>query len=1411
MYRRAACLLAGPFRSTGITFSSHRKTLQHHHSIVSHHKVELPSRTDAHAASEHHEHKRRLSTRKLSALSGPPTTPIPSIIANSQPASAATSAFSAGFYVACHPWLAEHGFVKVGFSAHVVDRLNENAYVTCLTAGWTFLGILAVHNVQDARLVETLVLRSFASVREPNKELLRVDVSAIREAVRMICEEFGLLCDWREPHATAYRPPPWLASGRAASEAQQRRGQIMARFPGLCSAPCRKAKGRTRVTKRTDDRVRSQSVVERVQAFVMGNQNSLHKSSAAVLQRAIQRSNQQRQQQSLCSRVRDGTFGSAFSGKRGAGGGDVPAADRVQDDQVPVPTSLDDSRSVATIDTTPPQLTTTTLPPSVAGSEDESSPFAVGIYTACDGMIAVEVGDPLHVAQRLRNVPPIGWSVAGMGVTVGHREARALESLVAEWNRQRRGSNELGGDVRNVTAIVETLCAQHGINFQWQHPATLLAETAPDLDARLTKKPDDDVAGGVEEDTDEMDQLSAAEDQLIADVEEQVQHEAAVGSSFTLRDYQVQAATRVLSELNTAANQRCILQMACRCGKTPVAYEVAATLVDQLDPSALPPGVRRLTLYLVPGLALLRQTAVKLTRYDAARGIANRPLLLLGSDLRAVQLSQDQRMYMSMSAEEVRQFLTAADNAPPGTPAPIILSTYQSSHHVDRDIHPSLTIFDEVHRTCGSIMPSAFNDVLMRPAVPGARRMFMTATPSYDTPVSMSDTNLFGGVASRYYLREGIDAGHVNPFQLRIVLDEADAAAMSAVDMSKQTKKKTARADVARAFFGPRLGIGMVSLAEAMAPHIVEAMKRVDKLLVFCRNIAHAEALHDAVVRIAKPADLAPFECALAHSRLPLGGAAAALQLMCDPNIKRVALFNCRLFQEGVEIPELTGVFFAAPRYSPRDIIQSLCRPLSKSPNKPPSIVFLPALVAAGRRPDDPVNLESFSTFVPFFEALTDEDPKLFEWLLNPTLHSYDVDVIGVRKNLNLTALRGHKRDVLLSALRRGVRYTNKQSDRFARASRLPWVAAFAQLKAIVTTARRYPKHNDAWSVGEGTVALYNFYRYCRENYEAFQQHGLSATVLQPHQLHDLETLPEWPTRGIQGPYPWDECLETLRQYLQDNKGRPPPLDINIGGYTGLNATPLERLSGLLCTVNQQDGRRGFHFSAEKQQKLSGVCEPFGLRWRKPRDDRGKLLDKEAEGFGTTFIQDLNQDFKKKYAAAVADPTTPDSMEFLAFVKRHFPGYPVKHQLQEDLDVLRANRVPPRLAMRTRAVDEGEMNGTTTEADGADAADAAPSADAADSEEGASTSKRRSRKKRHDGIRVSDPRQHAVCRICRAIVHIHEWDAHSQTETHLKILKEFAATLDADVPRRATVRVLRSKHRKPRPIIAEGDERATEP
>lgn len=661
-------------------------------------------------------------------------------------------------------------------------------------------------------------------------------------------------------------------------------------------------------------------------------------------------------------------------------------------------------------------------------------------------------------------------------------------------------------------------------------------------------------------------------------------------------------------------------------------------------------------LFLVPGLALLRQTACKLAAYGLP---ANTTLLLIGSDPSPIMLPTGDVIFMTTNLEAIEATIRAPSVV-------VIISTYLSSHLVQKALQSTgqslqLSIYDEAHRVCGSAEPSAFNAMLLTP--PNGNRVFLTATPTYDTPLRMDNTELFGGIAYRFYLREGISLGHINDFAVEVVLGNID-------DMTSM---------------------------------VCKALTSVDKMLVFCKNIRHAEDLYDSV---RKCTDV-DHECFIAHSRLGSRGVTAALAQF--RNAKRAVLFNVRLFQEGVEVPDLNAVFFAAPRYSPRDIIQSICRPLNKLDGKPQSTIFLPADFDATKPPDTPANLQRFSTLIPYTDALMDEDPTLFEYLIDPSKHNYRIKVVGVRE---LTTSDHDLQNVVLPSLRRGVRYSSTSVDRLHRAERLPWKLAFAELRRVVVECNRYPKINDAWIVGDARVPLHAFYRYCREGY---QQHldGVPSS-LEQHQIRDLESLPSWTSYGVHGPYPWPECLATLRAYIAAHK-EYPLLDIHRGGYIGLDATPFERLAGALCNINQQERQDYLAVSPEKQQDLDNLCNEFGVTWRKPRNKNGRL-----RAPGKSQITDCYDEFKRRFAQG--------DKNFLEYVEEHFPGYPLKHKFMESLAVQRGGTAPPRLKLR-------------------------------------SESQLRRMKKRGD----TDLRERVVvCRQCRVEVHASEWQQHINSEEHRK-------------------------------------------
>jgi len=725
--------------------------------------------------------------------------------------------------------------------------------------------------------------------------------------------------------------------------------------------------------------------------------------------------------------------------------------------------------------------------------------------------------------------------------------------------------------------------------------------------------------------TDETDNIESYGESLL-DYEDDDNMSYASGlAPLEKRDYQNQAAIQATRELERAG--RTIIQMACRCGKTYVSY----LLIDKF----LTKGQK--VLFLVPGLSLLRQTVMKFWGY----GIGSKNMVMIGSDPTVLKLPDKETLEMVTSPALITNRIN-------NTGPLLVISTYQSSPLLS-DVF-DLAIFDECHRICGTLGPRPFNHILLNHSRP--KCLFLTATPRYDTQISMKDTQLFGGIAFRYYLREGIQAGYVNDFEVQLV-----------VPMPTQTPSHTL----------------IRQIWQAMG-YLKRRIKN-PKMLVFTKNIKQALELQKRgeELQTLSAKDHSPdYINVVGHSCMPRQEILKNFHTFCTSE-RPAILFNCRLFQEGIEIPDLNAVFFASPRHSPRDIIQTICRPLNRHTDKPKSVVFIPI------PPSDPSgDLKRFSTIIPFADALLSEDPSFYEYLLNPIESPYPINCIGAETSQK-------EFTQILATVRRLVRYSScGKVDRLTRPERLPWKTAYAELQRTVEICRRYPKNNDGMWFGSGTgavpIGIYTWYKWAGRQYQAFKKN--EPSLLQPHQIQDLEKLEKWEIYGLKGPYPWKESMVFLDKWLAQNGGSLVAIDIHRGGWIGLDATPLERLSGVLTTVSQRDGRsrgasgkerarKGFMISSEEAADLDNIFGKWGLRWRKDRENG--ILPEDSKGYYSgrrTCIQEAYKNFK--------DNKSKDA----SFINEHYPGYPEKHRNQELPRVWEQGLAPPRYSARggTRAL-----------------------------------------------------------------------------------------------------------------------------
>jgi superfamily II DNA or RNA helicase len=659
------------------------------------------------------------------------------------------------------------------------------------------------------------------------------------------------------------------------------------------------------------------------------------------------------------------------------------------------------------------------------------------------------------------------------------------------------------------------------------------------------------------------------------------------------------------------------------------------------DGSAPSGGTPRRVLFLTPSLSLLKQTAERIAEYG---GLQDARMLVVGSGA-PVDYGGADLLPQTTDKKVIDAFFKRVAEKKEGA---IVISTYQSSPLLPLDDF-ALTVCDEAHRMCTEVENSAFAATLRaKPANGGnGARLFMTATPQWEGgPINMSDTSIFGGVSYRYPLRRGINEGHVNDFRLQFLVANLQrpltvTEATSVLSGSAAAAAVVAPDDVAEdpSEFAP------------MVRCIVHAAAANERLLVFCSSLDQMARLKAAMPptlpQPKQPASpgrpLAVFEvssamspAAVAETLQQFGVNAAAPPHTTDT--PHYVLFSCRMVQEGVEIPGLNAVFFAAPRASARDIIQCLCRPLTRSDTSPVSNIYLPLLLdLALDAVDSKANLKRMTDrAVNFIDAVMDEDDKLYSHLVSPNSVEYPLttvwaapeEIVGSATTRATTLQRV---DVLL---RRTLSHggTNN-SFRLLTPARLPWRDAFGRMKELVDSTGTYPQPDDLWIIGDVSISLYDFYLYCRRKYVEYKaatantnaNSSTGATVatpkrsakrkkvdkqtngaptmdapvdydegavpseasdaplvtdndgassvrgrralLEPYQVRDLESLPDWDRVARGGQLHVTAALSAFTQLMQQTKGLPLPADPLQMGFHGASATPQELSCAVIARV----------------------------------------------------------------------------------------------------------------------------------------------------------------------------------------------------------------------------------------------------
>ena len=420
-------------------------------------------------------------------------------------------------------------------------------------------------------------------------------------------------------------------------------------------------------------------------------------------------------------------------------------------------------------------------------------------------------------------------------------------------------------------------------------------------------------------------------------------------------------------------HDRGTLVMACGTGKTFTALRIAEQIV--------PAGGT--ILFSAPSIALVSQARREWLRH------CENPLVSL------VVCSDPSAGGRASSREDIRRSelecpvttdpQRIADFAAAKRPeTKVVFSTYQSLHRVnaariaEEPIRFDLAIADEAHRTTGarSKTPGADSGVDFQAfhdadRLRARKRLYMTATPRvYHTKsrlaaekrnytvVDMSDEAVYGPQLHRLSFKKAVEAGMLSDYRVIVLGVHEDAL----TDSIRKLEDENGKVDELLRVMGVSLAVNGL----ARGGDGERAPGRLNRTLAFANTIKRSDWYAGALAAPAmksrmtrelhrehedeKPTAIesvhldASWSAADRKHELDLLQAAGDLGREHECRI----ICNCRLFSEGVDVPNLNSVAFLDGKKSQIDVVQAVGRVMRKAEGKQFGYVVVPVVVNDG-------------------------------------------------------------------------------------------------------------------------------------------------------------------------------------------------------------------------------------------------------------------------------------------------------------------------------------------------------------------------------------------------------------------------------------------------------------------------------
>lgn len=433
----------------------------------------------------------------------------------------------------------------------------------------------------------------------------------------------------------------------------------------------------------------------------------------------------------------------------------------------------------------------------------------------------------------------------------------------------------------------------------------------------------------------------------------------------TLRPYQQKALTEIL-DLYANGHARVTAPMPTGTGKTVLAAHLIST-------------INKRSIMFVPTVELLAQTTKKIREDNP-----NTPIIAVCSDTTIGEGTPEH-----LEAARTGQIVTTDPDllATHLTATPlIVISTYASATTIttatqQAGITWDLMICDEAHRTAG-LANRDWSQPLHNTHIPATKRLFLTATtrtvqppkPNEDIPnpedlavVSMDSLKDYGPHISTITLRDAINQGILSDYEVAIIgVDD-----LTVLKLIQETPSDTP--------LDPYAAATQLALLHAHETH-----PHLQSILAFHNRIVDSRQWTHQFRELAAVDNKADITTIYhVDGSTPTHVRRQALEHLASPEDDTVIVSNCRLFAEGVDVPSLDGVLFAAPRSSTVDIVQIVGRALRPHPTaiNQKALIILP-VINASHSDDSLIKKIAASTHLAAWQvliSLTEVDEQVYK------------------------------------------------------------------------------------------------------------------------------------------------------------------------------------------------------------------------------------------------------------------------------------------------------------------------------------------------------------------------------------------------------------------------------------------------